>query len=107
MCGKKLRSEGLTFPSVGLDLRVPEPGAQLVQGREVVLDLSERRRPPAPWQGLEQLGRPSVGLSRAVPDYIGSDIVVQEEIIDAGRQLSQAVGHGVFFSEGSWRLIHS
>src|SRR5688500_3422364 len=64
LCGKKLRSEGLNFSPVGLDLRVPKPGAQLVKGREVVLDLSERRRPPAPWQVLEQLGRPGVGLAR-------------------------------------------
>src|SRR3712207_6489408 len=42
-CGKKLPSEGLTFTPIGLDLRVPKPGAQLLQHREIVFKLLERR----------------------------------------------------------------
>ena len=76
---------------VGLYGRTPEPGTQFFQGREVVLDLPERRRPLAPRQILQQLGGPGVGLSRAVPDNAGQDVVMQEQVIDAGRMRDQAV----------------
>jgi hypothetical protein len=66
---------------VGLYRRMTEPGTELVQGGEVMLDLPERSRPPAPRQGLQQLGRPGVRLARAVPDNAGDDVVVQEQII--------------------------
>ncbi len=44
LCGKKLRSEGLTFALVDFDQRIPKPGAQLPKGREVVFNLLERIR---------------------------------------------------------------
>jgi hypothetical protein len=66
---------------VGLHVRMAEPGAQLVQGREIVFKLPEGRGPPAPRQVLQQLGGPGVGLSRAIPDYTGNDVVMKEEVI--------------------------
>ncbi len=38
---------------VSFYFRTTEPGTQLVQGREVVLDVLEGRRSLAPWQVLE------------------------------------------------------
>jgi hypothetical protein len=62
-CGKKLPSERLTFTVIGLDLRVPKPGAQLLQCREIVFNLSERRGASISRKVLEQFRGPCVGLS--------------------------------------------
>jgi hypothetical protein len=92
---------------VGLHRRVTEPGTQLVQRREVVLDVPEGSGSLAPRQILQQLGRPGVRLSRAVPDNAGDDGVVQEQIVGAGRQLKQAVRYRACFPERSCSSIHS
>ena len=92
---------------VGLHRRETEPGTQLIQGREVVLDVPERNRSLAPRQILQQFGRPDVRLARAVSHDAGNNGVVLEEIIGAGRELDQAVGHSGFLSEIRWRSTHS
>jgi hypothetical protein len=76
-----------------------KPGAQLVQGREVVLNLPEQQRALAPRQVFQQFGRPGVGLPRAASHDAGHDGVVQEEVIGAGRQLDQVIGHSGFRSD--------
>jgi hypothetical protein len=95
------------MPVVGLHRRVPKPSTQLVERREIVLNLLERSRPPASRQVLQQLGRPGVRLALAVPDNAGDDVVVQKEVIGAGLQLDQVVGHSGFLSDASWSSIHS
>jgi hypothetical protein len=76
---------------VGLHPRVPEPGAQLVQRWEIMLNLLEGHRQPVPRQILQQLGGPGIGLTRATPDNTGNDGVMQEKVIGIRCELNQAI----------------
>ena len=93
----------VAMPIVGFHLRIAEPPAQRLQALEVVLNLEEGCRPFALRQVLKQLGVPRRALLGLDPNDAPDELIIQQEIIGARRELNQAVGHSDILSGASCR----
>jgi hypothetical protein len=85
---------------ITLHLRIADPDTEFLQAWELMLNFLEGRRSLTLRQILEQFRcRGGIFAARAGADDAPHELTIQEEIIGAGCELDQAVGHGELLPE--------